>query len=294
MLLVALHACAALAQTEGLQELNGTVLYVKTEGTGTPIVAVHGGPGLSHHYLAPQLGNLSKWFQVTFYDQRASGQSATPAPDEITLRTFAGDVDAIRKKLGHDQIYLLAHSWGALPAIKYGLLYPEQVKGIIFCNPIPFSREYDGEMAAAQQAKMSGADSTNRSLILGSPGFKAGEAAAYKKLLLLSFRHSFYKESNFSKLDLDVPDNYQAASQALYKGLGKELRAYDYYDSIKNFAFPVLILRGAVDVVPQAAYQRMMDALPTATLKVFRKSGHFIFMEQNRKFNRAVRKFVHR
>lgn len=295
LLLILFHASILLAQSkEGLVELNGTQLFVKTAGQGEPIVVIHGGPGMNHTYFLPHLNKLAKNFQVTYYDQRASGQSSIPDSGTITLQSFAEDIDAIREYLGHDQIYLLAHSWGALPAIQYGLEFPDKVKGIIFCNPIPFNKAYDEEMKTAQQNKMVGSDSTDRSIILGSPNFKAGKVSAYKKLLLLSFRNSFYKEAHFSHLHFELPDNYMAASQALYSGLGKELSQYDYYEEIKKFSFPVLILQGSADAVPLRASQQAMENLPNATLKEFKKSGHFIFIEEPKKFTHVVSKFIDR
>ena len=295
LLLILLNASVILAQTkEGLQELNGTMLFVKTVGEGEPIVVIHGGPGLNHTYFIPHLDKLSKKFQVTYYDQRASGRSAIPTPGEVSLQSFTDDIEAIRKHLGQDKIYLLAHSWGAIPAINYGLQYPDHVKGIIFCNPIPFNKAYDTEMAATQQSRLVGADSTDRSIIKGSPNFKAGKPSAYKKLLLLSFRNSFYKKANFSKLNFEMPDNYKEASQALYAGLGNELSTYDYYNDIKKFSFPVMILHGEADAVPLRASEQIIEDLPEATLKVFKKSGHFIFIEEPKKFTHVVSKFIDR
>lgn len=295
LFLILLSANVILAQTEeGLQELNGTMLFVKTVGEGEPIVVVHGGPGLNHTYFIPHLDKLSKKFQVTYYDQRASGRSAIPTSGEVSLQSFTEDIEAIRKHLGKDKIYLLAHSWGAIPAINYGLQHPDHVKGIIFCNPIPFNKAYDTEMAATQQSRLVGADSTDRSIIKGSPNFKAGKPSAYKKLLLLSFRNSFYKKANFSKLNFEMPDNYKEASQALYAGLGNELSTYDYYNDIKKFSFPVMILHGKADAVPLRASEQITEALPEATLKVFKKSGHFIFIEEPKKFTHVVSKFIDR
>lgn len=295
LLLTLIQASEILAQTkEGPTELNGTQLFVKTTGQGEPIIVVHGGPGMNHTYFLPHLNKLSKKFQVTYYDQRASGQSATPDPSTISLQTFAEDIDAIRKHIGQDQIYLLAHSWGALPAIQYGLAFPDKVKGIIFCNPIPFNKEYDEEMKEMQQSKLVGTDSTDRSIIIGSPNFKAGKSSAYKKLLLLSFRHSFYKNANVSKLNFEIPTHYKEASQALYTGLGPELSSYDYYEGVKKFSFPVLILHGSADAVPLRASQQAMESIPNATLEAFKKSGHFIFIEESRKFNTVVSKFISR
>jgi len=277
---------------EGLKAINGTRIYVKTLGEGESIVVIHGGPGMNHSYLSPHLDELSDDHQVVYYDQRASGKSAVPNTDSISIAMFVADIEELRKNLNKERIFLLAHSWGVLPAVNYAIRFPQNVSGLILCNAIPLSKEYDEEMKKTQLTKVSGLDSTDRSIIVGSPNFKAGKASAYKKLLLLSFRNSFHKHSNHRKLNFDLPNNYKQASTALYTGLGKELGQYDYYEAVKQFPFPILILHGEADVVPMAANQRIVDNAPNATIEVFKKSGHFIFIEENRKFNAMVKKFV--
>lgn len=294
ILLVVLAAIPSAAQIdEGLKSINGTQLYVKSIGKGETIVVVHGGPGMNHSYLIPHLKKLSKDFRVIYYDQRASGLSAIPDVASISLDSFVEDIEAIRVYSGKEKIFLLAHSWGIIPAVNYGIKYPDRVKGIIFCNAIPLSKEYDEEMMHTQLARTTGADSTDRSIIIGSPNFKAGKPSAYKKLLMLSFRNSFYKLANFNHLSFDMPNNYIEASKALFTGLGKDLAQYDYYEAVSRFSFPMLLLHGSYDVVPMRAVQRLADQ-PNATLEVFKKSGHFIFIEENKKFNAEVRRFADR
>lgn len=277
---------------EGAKKINGTSLYFKIIGKGDPIVIIHGGPGMNHSYLMPHLKDLSKKYRLVFYDQRASGKSATPSPDSISLKFFTDDLEAIRKDLGVEKLNLLSHSWGALPAVAYGIQYPDKVNKMILCNPTPLSREFDKEMLENQKKKASGKDSTDRSIIIGSKGFRSGEPDAYKKLLILTFRHSFYDPKNYSKLQLDLPANYRAASQALMTGLGKEMEGYNFIEGVKTFSFPVLILHGAADAIPLGASTLAQSKMQKASLQVFNKSGHFIFIDQPGRFNSAVNSFL--
>ncbi len=293
VLLVLLISTFCFGQDEGgLQLVNGTKLFVRSIGKGEPIIVVHGGPGLNHEYFLPHLESLSKRFTLFFYDQRASGRSQIPANDSISLKFFTEDIESIRKSLAAEKITILAHSWGAIPAVNYAYNYRHRVKRLILCNPVPLSKEYDAELQATQRSKFTSQDSTDRSIIVGSPAFKLGRASAYKNLLMYSFRHSFFDEQNISKLRLEVPENYVKASQALYTGLGKELANYNYYDYLKSFEFKVLIIHGSADAVPLAALTRMHDQIPQATLLIFHKSGHFAFIEQRKKFDSEVTDFI--
>jgi len=285
---------AQVSQTEGLRHLNGTSLYLKIVGRGEPIVIVHGGPGMNHSYFIPHLDKLARKYKIVFYDQRASGRSSIPSPDSISLKFFVDDIEAIRRELGVDKITVLAHSWGAIPAVNYAMDYPDKVGRMILCNPVPLSREFDQEMIENQRKKASDRDSTDRSIILGSKDFKEGNPDAYKKLLILSFRHSFYTPSNSSKLRLDRAANHIAASQALYAGLGKDLAQYDFYEAVKSFSFPVLIIHGDSDAIPLNASVKTQHAIPGSMLSVFKKCGHFAFIDQPGRFNSSVRTFLKR
>jgi len=58
-----------LITTEGIQ------LFVETEGNGTPLVLLHGGPGTTHHYFHPHFSRAAEFSRVIYYDQRGCGLS---------------------------------------------------------------------------------------------------------------------------------------------------------------------------------------------------------------------------
>lgn len=277
---------------EGLKKINGTDLYVKIVGKGEPLIVIHGGPGMNQSYFFPHLNSIARKYQLIFFDQRCSGRSTTTSPDSVSLDFFVDDVEALRQELKLAKVTILAHSWGALVALQYALSYPEKVKKMIWSNPVAFSTEYNPELAAVQKKRMTKKDSTDRAQLLASPEFKNGDASAYKKLLLLSFRHSFYKPANREKLAYEMPDNYVLASRALFTGLGNDLSKYDFYQSMKECATPVMIIHGAADALPIAIQNRAKEALPNATLLVFRSSGHFTFIEEPERWRREITAFL--
>lgn len=290
---------AQIESFDGLKSINGTKLYLKIiaqsykpkSGKGEPILVVHGGPGLNHTYFLPHIKSLSKWFTVILYDQRASGRSDIPNPDSLSLKFFVDDIEGIRKTLGIEKILLLGHSWGAIPVTQYALDYPDRVKGIIYSNPVALSKEFDSITKEAQLNKATSRDSTNRSIIIGSPDFKAGKADAFRRLMLVSFQHSFADENNLAKLNLVLRPDYKTASMALYAGLAKDLNSYNYYGSLQRFKFPVLIQHGREDILPLMASEKLLESIPNSRLTIYRNSGHFIFIEENKKFTQEVISF---
>jgi proline iminopeptidase len=283
---------APVLNAQGLQKLNGTRLYLKVVGNGDPLLVIPGGPGMSYTYFLPHLQELEKKYKVIYYDPRATGGSSIPSPDSISLAFFAADIEAIRQYVGADKLSLLAHSWGALPAIKYATQYPDRINKLILCSAIPLSHEFDTQMLENQKKKMTVNDSTDRAIIVGSRDFKNGKSDAYKKLLMLSFRHSFYKKANTGKLQLTIPSNYKLASQALYTGLAKDMTQYDFYDQLTHTPYPVLIIVGKADVIPAQASAKLQKTIPHATLATFHRSGHFPFIEEQSLFFNTVNKIL--
>ena len=105
---------------------NGVKLYYRLVGTGSePVVLIHGGPGFTSDYLADDLMPMARNHSLLVYDQRGIGRS-TLVSDSTALAAerYVEDLEAIRKHLGLEQLTLLGHSWGVVPATLYAMQYP--------------------------------------------------------------------------------------------------------------------------------------------------------------------------
>ena len=284
----------AFAQTEnaGLKKINGTSLFLSVKGSGNPLIVIHGGPGLNHSYFIPYLQGLEKKLQVIYYDQRACGKSATPSADSISMKLLVDDIEAIRKDLGVEKLNILAHSWGAVLAVHYASQYPDRINRFIFSNPAMLSREFDQEAAALVKQKTTKADSIDRANIFGSGTL---DTKKYDELLRISFRISAYDRANISKMNLNLPVNFLEANRTLFNALMKDPSFNsDMYSVLPTFKFPVLIVHGQSDVLPQRSIDRLEKELPNEQLILFKKSGHFPFIEETDAYNDAVIKFLNR
>ena len=63
------------ALTYAVIEASSSGLHLVSIGSGTPVLVVHGGPGLDHQYLRPWLDPLARAAQLTFVDLRGHGRS---------------------------------------------------------------------------------------------------------------------------------------------------------------------------------------------------------------------------
>jgi pimeloyl-ACP methyl ester carboxylesterase len=152
--LLGLAACGGSARP-AIQELEASVphgkLYVRmagNPGSGNVMIALHGGPGQSHHYMLDLERLAGPQFSVVTYDQRGIGGSSAPPADpaHYELADYVEDLEAVRRAVGAEQVHLLGHSWGGVVSMHYATLYPEQVRSLILVGS--GSPTWDGNRAA--------------------------------------------------------------------------------------------------------------------------------------------------
>jgi len=128
-----------LTQQEGMLPVpGGRVWYRLTgSGSGTPILAIHGGPDGTSCRLR-ELARLSADRAVIFYDQLGTGRSDRPADTTLwTLPRFVAEVDAILTHLRLADVILFGHSWGGTIATEYVLTHPAAgVRALILAGPL--------------------------------------------------------------------------------------------------------------------------------------------------------------
>lgn len=103
----------------------------------TPLVALHGGPGVNHEYLLI-LADLG--VPLVVYDQIGSGKS-THYPEKMGDTSFWNDqlfldeLDAVLEYLGiRDNYDLAGHSWGGMCAARHAVRQPRGLRRLILMS----------------------------------------------------------------------------------------------------------------------------------------------------------------
>ena len=161
-------------------------------GHGEPIVIVHGGPGLDHTYLLPQMEALAQHYRLIFYDQRASGRStSTVDTNSMTMGNFVEDLEGIRKVFGIHKMNLLGHSWGGLVAMFYAVKYPENLNSLVLVNPSPASVDLRNASFTSMAQRTSREDSIAQTDLVKTEGFKRRDPSSMATFFRLLFRVNF-------------------------------------------------------------------------------------------------------
>lgn len=112
-------------------------LFYTSQGTGLPLLLLHGWACDSHDwsFQIPFLLKLN--FRVIALDQRGHGRSSAPSTvDSYSLRTFADDAVALLQHLQTGPVILVGHSMGSVIASIFAAEYPEAVQALVLVHPI--------------------------------------------------------------------------------------------------------------------------------------------------------------
>jgi proline iminopeptidase len=293
ILLVSLSHMAFAQGEERLLKINGTEINVRIIGKGSPLLVVHGGPGLNHSYFLPHFNKLSSKHRLIFIDQRACGKSAGFLDSaQISLDWFVKDMEAVRIELNLGKVSVLAHSWGGLLGMLYASRYPESIRSLILSNSVsPKVGEFDRETTQIVNSRYSKEDSTLRSETLKSKSFSDGNLEVYELLFKISFKQSFFNKTYIDSLNLLLPSDFMQKRKTLFF-MTKELSKYDFYVELRKINCPTLIIHGDYDAIPIELAQNINKSIRKSTLAVIKNAGHFPFIEQESAFFNRVENFL--
>lgn len=291
MLLLSYSALNVLPQAPATGVVHRTEVDLAYEVYGsptnaTPVIAVNGGPGLSHAYMLQNdvWQRLSHERQIVFYDQRGTGKSMRVVSGASqAMEAQVADLEALRAKLGMDRIDLVGDSYGGLLSIAYVVAHPEHVRRLILSDTLPGWKaivhllpqvfpDIEDENAAEQKR-------------LGDTP-EAAQAS-----LRNHFRMIFYSP--------ELRDRYMAGFKDMGynpktgNAVGKATENLDYTAKLAKFTCPTLVITGRFDmnVAPLTSW-RMYRSIPGAHLEIFEKSGHLPSYEEPDKYVEVVDSFL--
>lgn len=266
--------------------VNGVELTYEDAGSGTAIVTLHGGPGMS--------GRSSDWavfqpladtYRLISYDQRGSGDSEGAEP--YSHAQFVADLEGLRQHLNLGRIVLLGGSYGGFIALEYALAYPENLQAVILRDTAASNR-FEG--VAKQRAEASGLPMDRDKL----RRIFAGEILSDD-----DFRDCFEMIQPLYNVDYDpaegkkrlagIPFRYQTHNWAF----SRNQPDYDLTDRLKEIQVPMLVTVGRHDwITPLEASEEIARNVANAQLVVFEHSGHSPQLEEQELFLRTVRSFL--
>ena len=265
---------------------DGCRLWTSIHGDGAPLVLCHGGPGL-WDYLGDVAALLARVARVTRWDQRGGGRSDIRGP--YTVARFVMDLDAVRERTGAPRVALLGHSWGATLALRYTLVHPDRVTGLVYVS----GTGIDPPSTWREQ------HSANVRRRLGE------HLARWEALRQHTRTHEEEREYAMLSWATDFADPVTATAHAhslatpwfgvndeCNKALSDESAGADLADRCRVLTVPVLIVDGDSDNRPRWSVDSLNRALPHVRQITLPSAGHLPWVERPDEFTDAVTGFL--
>ena len=285
---------------EGTFDLDGYDLYYRRFGDGDDVVlALHGGPGMPHDYLAPLAQHGGDDRRVFLYDQFGVGRSDRPAPgdfDRYTVDHYREEVEAVRQAIDPDGAFVVyGQSWGGMLALEYVLEYGDHVDKLILANTL-------ADTATAYESMRGVLDelsAENRECIEAHEARRAYNAPAYEDALDGAYRAHVCRTEEYPGPVLETFEDVNLDCYGLMWGPNEyvlldtaRLRDWDVRDRLDDVETETLVLTGAYDEISPTIARDIADRIPEATLHEFAESSHMPFWEEPEEHAEVLERFL--
>ena len=285
-----------LAASEWDVDSGGMSIRVFSYGGGptTPaLVVIHGGPGLSHDYLAPLERLATSRLRVVTYDQRNVGRSGrlprregTLDPSEFSIAKYVADLEAVIASLHAPRVHLMGHSWGGMVAQAYVAAHPDALASLSLVSAIPPTAP--GFQAGISRMQQRVGELQKAGLIPEKTPPPRGEDCSRSVEAIWP--------AYFADPKLPVPPELKATSchAGVGEATGPHLNSFDYREALSRLKAPALVLDGKADPFGLDWATESAAALSGAKVEVVTPDacGHFPWAECPQAFYAAVERIL--
>jgi pimeloyl-ACP methyl ester carboxylesterase len=117
---------------------NGLKMYYEIQGTGQPVIVLHGGFGNTELYM-PNVTALEKNYKVVRIDMQGHGRTAD-IDRPLDYDSIANDIAEFIKQLNLGKTNIVGYSLGGSVALRLAIKHPELLQKVVLIS-CPFKRK---------------------------------------------------------------------------------------------------------------------------------------------------------
>ena len=251
-----------------LKTKDGTQIYYKDWGKGTPVVFSHGWPLTADSWESQMFFLASKGYRCIAHDRRGHGRSSQPW-DGNEMDTYAEDLSELIETLGLKEAVLIGFSAGGGEVARYiGRHGTQRVAKAALISSVPplmlkTAKNPDGlPIGAFDKIRL---------------GYLTDRSQLYKDIASGPF---FGANRPGAKVSQGVMDSFwRQGMQSGHKNAFDCIKAFsetDFTEDLKKFDVPTLVLHGDDDqIVPiGAAALLSVKLIKNSTLKIYAGAPH--------------------
>lgn len=251
-----------------------TELSCRTEGSGAPVVLLHGIGG-NHTVWNDMIPGFSKEFLVLAPDLRGHGRSPVPPGSKFTFTEMMGDVLQLMDERGVASAHLVGLSGGALLALRMTLDRPQRVRSLTMVSGAAYTDAHTKSIAERWSETY----------------LKEGPDRFALRLL----KDLYYPDWIEANLDFADAVREQVKHQDFGPAVqwAKSMAAFDERNRVASVTRPTLIVQAMNDAIVDASHGRILrQSIPGAQIRILTETGHLIPVERPKELLEAILPFV--
>lgn len=261
----------------------GFGLQATLSGAGRVLLGLHGGPGgTGADYMQPlhRLASFSR--RVVTFDQLGTGRSEVPPAGYVwSLDGAVADVEAVRQKLGVEQVDLLGHSWGGMLALQYVLDHPEHVGRLVLSNTCASTMRFTMDVIA-QMSRVLSPSQVGAALTADAVGDHT--SPDYLEAVGRWLGGYGAKDEALPALTAEALDPGPAGhglwGDRMWFATGA-VRGWDVEARLSEIAAPTLVIHGGDDMSSMEANRVMAEGIADTEWLAMNNNSHTAFEEKN-------------
>jgi pimeloyl-ACP methyl ester carboxylesterase len=251
-------------------------LYVLREGTGPPVLFLHGIGG-DHSMWNAVLPALTKDHHVLGIDLRGHGRSPLPPGSTMSFAELARDVISVLDREGVQRTHVVGLSAGGFLALTLALQEPSRVSSLVLVSS---AGHCDAHTRSVGQRW---ADTFREE------GFDAFVLRLLKDLYYPDWIEAHMDVADRLREDLRLRD---LSGTLLWS---ESIRAFDLRGRLGGITTPTLVVQGMDDHVVDPSHARLLRQTIRGTeVRLFAQTGHMVPVERPTETAEAIRTWVAR
>ncbi|KAM5531777.1 hypothetical protein V8D89_014547 [Ganoderma adspersum] len=258
--------------------------------TRTPVVVIHGGPGLAHDYLIPHTDLSNHSFPILFYDQVGNARSTHLSEAQAPLLSIEFFIEELVNFLIHfgiqDDYHIVGHSWGGMLAAE--LVVRRRAGGLkrLVLADAPtdmvlwgksFKELLEPFPQSVKDAITKGEDADRQGWWDAMMVFYAQHGCRvqpFPEEFLTTFGYAYGENADKTVVKSSVTEGWSIV------------------DRVHEIDAPTLVINGQYDVAQDYVMEAYIKKIPGAKWIKFEESSHMPFWEEREKYMEVVAGFL--
>jgi len=276
------------------------ITYPDGPADRTPLVVLHGGPGMAHDYCLPMTALGADGRVVVHYDQLGCGRSShlPDAPADFwTVELYVAELRNLVAQLPvlAGGFHLLGQSWGGMLAPEYLLAHPDGVRTLVLCDSpasMPLWTAGTTELLSRMPAAVRHAVAAHEAAgTTDSAAYQDAVDAFYRRHLCRLDPYPPELAASFAQHEAD-PTVYATMIGPSEFTVTGSLADWSVVDRLGGIHLPTLVVAGEYDEATPGCWQPFVAGIPGAVAHVVAGASHTPHLEVPEEFRRVVGAFL--